>query len=328
MLRKSWFVVNRWGVIVKRLSLSSCELSRQARDQRRGQRAFIRAVNAILLALSVTAHAVADDKTGLKDGLIFHAGFDGSMDAKLFPANGDGCVYTADSPAVQSVERGNKLPEVSMAKNAGRIGDALRFTAKTQKVLCFKAASNGFEPRDNWSGTVSLWLKLDPDKDLPEGYCDPLQITAKKWDDSAFFIDFDKTLPRDFRLGVFSDPGVWNPKNIPWDDFPVAERPMVVVQQPSFSHDAWTHVVFTFDNFNSLMGQPSSASLFVNGKLQGSINQPMRFDWPKSTETKEAMIMLGINYVGDMDELAIFRRALSADEIKRLYDNPGAIDEP
>ena len=28
----------------------------------------------------------------------------------------------------------------------------------------------------NWSATVSVWLRLDPDKDLEPGYCDPVQI--------------------------------------------------------------------------------------------------------------------------------------------------------
>lgn len=275
------------------------------------------------LLMTLITNASADDTPKLADGLIFHASFDGSLDANLFSADGDGRVYTGDSPGMQSVELGNSIPEVTIARKAGRLGDALRFSAKSAKVLCYKAATNGFEPKENWSGTVSLWLKLDPDQDLPPGYCDPLQITAKKWDDSAFFIDFDETLPRDFRLGVFSDPDVWNPKHLNWVDFPTTQRPMITVKKPPFSRDAWTHVVFTFAGVNSTTGEAASARLYLNGKLQGSLNQPVRFSWPKSDDgQKEAMIMLGINYVGDMDELAIFRRALSAEEVEGLYENP------
>ncbi len=277
----------------------------------------------LVLVLAMTSHVHADDESKTLQGVIFHASFDGNTDVNLFGARGDGGAYTADSPAAKTLEVGNTIPQVTIAKGAGRLGDALRFSAKTEKVLCYKAATNGFEPRDNWSGTVSVWLRLDPDKDLPEGFCDPLQITSKKWNDAAFFIDFDKTLPRDFRLGVFSDHDVWNPKNITWDDFPVAERPMVTVKQPPFKRGKWTHVAFTFDNLNSTAKQSSTASLYINGKLQGALKRPMRFTWSKSSDgSKEALIMLGINYVGDMDELAIFQRALTAEEVKRLYEKP------
>ena len=287
----------------------------------RGPRIILGTVLCLLLA--TTTNARGEDGPKLSDSLIFHAGFDGSIDVKPVVANGDGKACTADSPGMKVIELGNSIPEVTIAKDAGRLGDALRFSAKSQKVLCYKSATNGFEPTENWSGTVSLWLKLDPDKDLPAGFCDPLQITANQWDDASFFVDFDQTLPRDFRLGVFSDRSVWNPKNTSWEEFPIAQRPMVPVKKPPFAHDSWTHVVFTFDSLNSTTQQPSTASLYLNGKLQGTLKQPIKFTWSKSKDgLKEAMIMLGINYVGDMDELSIFRRALSAEEVKSLFEKP------
>jgi Concanavalin A-like lectin/glucanases superfamily len=280
-------------------------------------------VATLLLLPALASIAYCEDKPKLSDSLIFHASFDGSLDAKPIVANGDGKAYTADSPGMKVFEQGNSISEIEIAKSAGRLGDALRFSAKSQKVLCYKAATNGFEPAENWSGTVSLWLKLNPDKDLPEGYCDPLQITAKQWDDASFFVDFDQTLPRDFRLGVFSDRSVWNPNNTSWEEFPIAERPMIPVKKPPFASDSWTHVVFTFGNLNSTTQKPSTASLFLNGELQGSLERPIKFTWSKSADgSKEAMIMLGINYVGDMDELAIFRRALSPEEVKQLFEKP------
>ncbi|MCA9009539.1 MAG: LamG domain-containing protein, partial [Planctomycetaceae bacterium] len=128
---------------------------------------------------------------------------------------------------------------------------------------------------------------------------------------------------RDFRLGVFSDFEFWNPKKIKWDDIAVPDRPMVVVKQPPFSRDQWTHVVFTFDNVNATTDKASTAILYVNGKQHGTVKRPMRFTWTKSTDgTSEAMIMLGINYVGDMDELKIYKRALTADEVLQLFQNP------
>jgi hypothetical protein len=89
-----------------------------------------------------------------------------------------------------------------------------------------------------------MWLRLSPDEDLKPGYCDPLQITDKEWNNSAFFIDFDKDLPRVFRLGVFPDFKTWNPQNTPWEQIAAGDRPMVPVARPPFQRTAWTHVAW------------------------------------------------------------------------------------
>jgi len=261
-----------------------------------------------------------EPRPALLDGRFFAADFDGTEDAGLFPANGDGHVYTADSLAIRKIKRGNHIENVHIAKGAGYTGDALYFAAKTTQVLFFKASANGIQPRDNWAGTVSVWLKLNPDTDLPAGFCDPIQITSKKWNDASFFIDFDRQLPRDFRLGVFSDYGFWNPMDVKFEDVPVTERPMITVKKPSFTKDAWTHVVFTFGNINSAQGTASAASLYLNGEPQGGLHQPMHFTWNKTDDRPDAaIIMLGIGYVGYLDNLSIWDRALSADEVRKFH---------
>ncbi len=148
-----------------------------------------------------------------------------------------------------------------------------------------------------------MWMRLNPDQDLKPGYCDPIQITQFAWNNGALFVDFDKDLPRDFRLGVFSDLKFWNPDNIAWEAWPVEKRPMVTVKKPPFSRDAWTHVLFTFDGINHPEGKQAKASLYINGKKQGSIDSPMKFTW----EPSKAIIMLGIEYIGDIDDLMILR---------------------
>jgi Concanavalin A-like lectin/glucanases superfamily len=162
-----------------------------------------------------------------------------------------------------------------------------------------------------------MWMRLNPDKDLLPGYCDPIQITQLAWNDAAFFVDFDKDLPRDFRLGVFSDLKYWNPNNVAWEAWPVDKRPMVTVKRPPFSREDWTHVLFTFANVNG-GDQPAVATLYLNGKLQGKLQQPMKFNW----DLAKTAIMLGIEYIGDIDELMIFRKDLNEAEVKYLYDLP------
>ena len=251
-------------------------------------------------------------RDSLRSALHFHATFDGNADAKV--STGDGRVYTAESLARKELKPGITREDVTIAKGEGKYGDCLRFAANGKQVICYRGEAMHYQPQD-WSGSVSMWMRLDPDKDLKPGYCDPIQITQAAWNDAAFFVDFDKDLPRDFRLGTFSDLKFWNPDNVAWEAWPVEKRPMVTVKKPPFASDVWTHVLFTFSDINGSEGRPAKSALYLNGRLQGELEQPMRFTW----DVKKAAIMLGIEYIGDIDDLMIFRRALKTDEIQFLY---------
>ena len=242
----------------------------------------------------------------LAGSMIFHAGFDGSTQANLSKGAGRLLKDPGDDQLVESA------PE--LLKGEGRYGDALRFPKKTKTVWYYEGVEAGYKAED-WSGSFSFWLKLDPDRDLEPGFCDPVQITERAWNDAAFFVDFDKVLPRDFRLGVFPDLKSWNPDNKPYEDFAEKDRPLVTVKRPPFSNDVWTHVCFTWTDINSSSGKPAVAALYLNGELQGELNRPVKFSW----DPMQARIKIGINYIGLMDDLIIFDLALTAKQVDLLY---------
>ena len=273
---------------------------------------------ALALCLLPLAAQAQIDRKSLKESLHFHASFDGGGDAKVSSA--DGRIFTAESLERKQLTPGITRPDVTIAKGAGKYGDCLRFADKAKPVICYAGEAMHYQPQD-WSGTISMWMRLNPDADLKPGYCDPLQITQFAWNNGAFFVDFDKDLPRDFRLGVFSDLTFWNPKNIAWEAWPVEKRPMVTVKKPPFSRDTWTHVLFTFSGINDSNNRPAKATFYLNGQSQGTIEQPLKFTW----DVKKAAIMLGIEYIGDIDDLMIFRRELNASEVKFLYTLPESL---
>lgn len=249
-------------------------------------------------------------------GLAFHASFDGGTDA--IRAAGDPKLYWA--PAFKQRDQAKPgLPEsgeVVLAKGEGRFGDALRFTKRRSPVVFFKGAKNMPYRQASWNGTVSFWLKVDPQGQLEPGFCDPVQITPTAWNDGAFFVEFEKrpeSIP--FRLGVYSDLGVWNPKNRKFAEIPAEEKPLVAVDKPPFAGDRWTHVAFTFERFNT--GKPDGvARLFLDGRPQGALSPRVQtFTW----DPEKAAIALGLSYIGLLDELAIFDRALSEREIQALH---------
>jgi hypothetical protein len=216
----------------------------------------------------------------LRKALTFHASFDGGTEAVR--AAGDPKLYWAAS-FKQRDQAKPGLPEtgeVLLAKGEGRFGDALRFTKKKAPVVFFQGARNMPHETVNWNGTVSFWLKVDPEAELEPGFCDPIQITASAWNDAAFFVEFEKrTESIPFRLGVYADFKVWNPDNRKFAEIPFAEKPLLTVDKPPFGPGRWTHVVFTFGNFNT--GRPDGvARLYLDGRPHGSLGPRLQtFTW-------------------------------------------------
>jgi hypothetical protein len=227
--------------------------------------------------------------------------------------------YIVNDGSKQSIRVG--LPadgKTVLSPGDGLRGGALKFTAKDASPIFFQGKDNlAYRDRD-WQGTVSLWLRLDPEVDLEPGYCDPIQITPRQWNDAAFFVDFDEAGdPRDFRLGAFADLKVWNPSGA---DVPESKRPLLPVTSPPFGREKWTHVAFTWTGFNR--GDDSAvATLYLDGEPKGTIkgwNQ--QFTWG---EGEECRIQVGLNYIGLFDELSCFDRALSDAEIAHLFQLRG-----
>ena len=97
---------------------------------------------------------------------------------------------------------------------------------------------------------------------------------------------------------------------------------MVVVEKPTFRRDRWTNVVFTFSHFNSTRPD-AEARMYLDGALAGRLTGPQKLTW----QPAKAGIMLGLSYIGDMDDLAAFNRALSDEEVAALLELKDGISE-
>lgn len=279
------------------------------------------AVACALSGLVIASDPLAQPES-LRQALTFHASFDGKVDAAH--AAGDPNLYWAPSLKQRdAAKRG--LPDsgdTRHAPGAGRFGDALQFTVKAPPVVFYRGARNMPYEKADWSGTVSFWLSTDPQGALAPGFCDPVQITPRAWNDAAFFVEFEKrpeSIP--FRLGVYADLQVWNPGKRPFAEIPTAERPLVSVNEPPFARGRWTHVVFTFDHFNT--GRADGvARLYLDGAPAGTLAaRQQTFTW----SPEETLIALGLSYIGLLDELSIFNRALTGEEIRALHALPRGV---
>jgi len=263
------------------------------------------------IALSVPAAPPAPPSpTPLARALTLHASFDNSLNADF--AVGDKTCY--DQSGAQPAAPND---DVTIAPNAGRFGGALHVKRKNTFWPAFKDAGSLNYNDKNWSTTVALWMKLDPDNDLEPGYCDPVQINGDDGAKGFIFLEWSKDeRPRYFRFAIQPLRTIWNPAGTPWDEIPFDKRPMVQVERAPFSHDDWTHVVFTIENANDKT-KPQRGRLYINGQPQGSIeNWELTLGW----KPESVMLVLAASYVGHIDDLATFNRALTAEEVTQLYN--------
>ena len=263
-----------------------------------------------------SAAAVAD---ALASALTFHASFDDGVDADRAP--GDPRLYTAPSYEEQDqAEPGIGNPTVSVAEDAGRFGHALRFAERNEHAIFYRADGNiGYSP-ESWSGTVSFWLRVDPATELAPGFTDPVQITDAAYNDAAIWVDFTGENPRQFRLGVFGDLDAWNPDGIGPNENPAFADRLTVVDDWPFAGDRWTHVAVTY----AALGQSGgTATLYLDGERvpggAADIDEP--FTWA----VERGAIRLGVNYTGLFDELSLFDRPLTDDEVRALYALEGGV---
>jgi hypothetical protein len=250
-------------------------------------------------------------KHELTRALTLHVSFDKSLAADF--SVGDSTCYDLQGAKAAPTD---VTEDVVLVPEGGRFGGALTFKRKNALRPAFKdGGALGYNDK-NWSATVSVWLRLDPDRDLEPGYCDPVQIVGDDMKKGFIFLEWSKDeKPRYFRYAIRPLFAIWNPTNVAWDQIPFEKRPMVQVERAPFSRDAWTHVAFTVENVND-KSRAQRGRLYINGQRQGQIeNWDLTFGW----NPERVMLVLGAAYVGDMDDLAVFNRALGDYEVNVLY---------
>lgn len=258
----------------------------------------------------ITSIAYAQNEQ-LKDHILFYSSFDGKTTADI--AVGDSQIYTAENyDKIDNAKPGLNNPNVVLAIGKGLTGDALHFKKKNTSAIYYNGSKNLGYSSKSWNGSFSFWLQLDPEKDLEPGYCDPINLTDHKYNDAALWVDFTKDSPREFRLGVMGDLEVWNPDNK--NDDAEVEKRTVSVKQPPFKSGKWTHIVISYSEINT---NKSACKLYLDGQFKGVIND---VNDPFTWEEEKAKIMLGLSYVGLMDELTVFDKSLSDNEVKVVYE--------
>jgi len=183
--------------------------------------------------------------------------------------------------------------------------------------IFFPAKGNIGYKKGGWSGTLSVWINHDPDTELKTGFCDPVQITQKGAGNGAIWFDYNDAKPnRNLRMGTF--PAIGEGR-APISESREAFSPMVWVDKPGFKVGDWHHVALVWRNFDTGKND-ASAALYIDGMLMGEIKKdyPISMDW----DLDRTGIYIAVSYIGLMDELALFNRALTPEEIGVLRSQP------
>lgn len=272
-----------------------------------------------LLLFSCQSHSSSE----LKKALTFYASFDHGTTADF--ALGDANMYTANGSYVEmkrkleDIQVGMNNPAHGIIEGEGLFGHAFEFgKQRTGQVIFYKSKDNIAYTPQNWSGSISFWLGVDPSTDL-NGYTDPIQITDVNFNDASIWVDFTDDTPPNFRLGVIGDKSAWSLDTLNSPFLVEFEKRIVTVEKPPFSRSEWTHILITYEELGTAN---SLASLYLNGEKQGFIRG---IDDPFTWKLEESNMFLGLGFTGLMDELAIFNQTLTDTQAMELYLLKGGI---
>jgi hypothetical protein len=95
----------------------------------------------------------------------------------------------------------------------------------------------------------------------------------------------------------------------------------VVVKKIGFKSGEWHHLVMSRENLDT--GKPDAkAVLFIDGEMVGRLEgRKLSMQW----DLDRAGLYFAVNYLGLLDELAVFNRPLTPAEVRRLREEPGAL---
>jgi hypothetical protein len=290
----------------------------------RSERAVLKTVCLCLgVSMSLTASAQEPgDPAALRKACTFYASFEKEAIGDF--GEGDRTLWTRsdkEGAAGQFVREHRFDPQVfRIAKGQGFGGggalECLDVLPRRGRIYFPLAGKLAFK-KGGWSGACSLWVNTNPNKLLKTPFCDPVQITQRGANDGGIWCDFPESKPRDFRLGVFPA--------VPTGAKPIAESdpqaPLVKVAKIDFEVGTWRHVVLNWRNFDT--GRADGyAALYLDGKRQGALeNRELAMDW----SMEEAGLYTAVNYIGLLDELALFGRELTEGEIRQLHDKPDVL---
>jgi hypothetical protein len=217
------------------------------------------------------------------------------------------------------VKKGFDERAFAIAKDKGISGAALDASdvLDDNGRIFLPAKGNIAFKRGGWGGAVSMWVNTNPNELLKTKFCDPVQITQKGANNGGIWFDFNDAKPRDLRMGVF--PAV--PKGKKGASESDESAPMVRVPRVLFKQGMWHHVAITWENFDT--GKPDAvATLYINAKKIGQVkDRAIAMDW----EIEKAGIYVAVNYIGLIDEFAVFKQPLTTAEITLLHGQPGVL---
>lgn len=204
---------------------------------------------------------------------------------------------------------------------AGRAGGAMVFAARdhgwAEDEFTFPARDNFPYSESSFEGTISMWLRGDPDADLNDEYpVDPFHI-SRHAADGSFYLDLTRPndwrygSPRKLRFGIYGDS--------PAQDMFIGGQ-LLVVGDLGWNDGQWHHVVATWQNANSGRAD-GRAAVYIDGVCRATMDG-YRHDltWDVDSLT----IGLGQRYVGAIDELLVLDVSIDDGQVAELFARPAA----
>jgi hypothetical protein len=280
------------------------------------------AIGVVGLACLQPSGAADADEAAIRKAVTLYASFDDAV--KMDFGSGDPVPGTRsvdpDDKKKFLFDKGFDPKYFRIAKDKGIAGSCLEVLDLPPRSarLYFPARDNvAFRKDGGWGGAFSVWINTDPNQSLKTPFCDPVLITQKGLNNGSIWAHFNDAKPRALQAGTYP--------SIPDGQEPVPEEdpraPLTRLKNVSFKAGEWHHILLSWDRFNTGK-KDGTHTLYIDSKKVGELTAyEVGMDW----DIDRTRVYFAVNLIGLLDEMAVFRRPLTAEEVALLHQKPGLL---
>ncbi|QDT08461.1 LamG-like jellyroll fold domain-containing protein [Planctomycetes bacterium K23_9] len=271
-------------------------------------------------------------------GMVCLATFDDVADLNL--SSNQGWVSTAATYR-NAVERRDvkthiQRPHVDIADGAGRLGDALRFTGVSPQVLFYRAdefhsGRLGFVAACEL--TLSIWVRLATANSsmTTKDQSNSILVQLAQPESSGPTLGMELMRGGGQNLGQAGDDLRLVLSDQPRDGTSelgeaISGQTLVRIRRPPLIDGRWHHLCLSIGHVKPLDAEQAKQTLatltmYLDGRRMGrsTLKRKMSFHFG------DGALILGHQFVGDIDQLQVWGRVLSAQEVRRVYERPELI---
>lgn len=197
----------------------------------------------------------------------------------------------------------------------GKFGEAIEFPTP-DSAIGYQAEGNFPLTKDYNDGTIAMWVRCASGEQPEDRFAELFEVNDGSWNDGAFGLALTPGQPGRIVFSLYGSAPV-----SATGETVGGPQHLIAYEGIDWATGEWHHIAASWENINT--GRRNAVlKLYVDAERQ---RVSPRFDHVVHWRSPQQTIRVGWGFVGWIDELAIFGKALSERQIRRIFEHPEGV---